>query len=352
MYIIFVNYFYEFFLKNIIKVGVVMDILIYIAGLIISLIIVIKAADIFVDNLVEIGEIKGISHVVLGVTASAIGTSLPEFGSAMTAVLSHSPDIGVGIVIGSNIWNIAGILGISAFVAGYIKTGDRELKRDGFMTLLTAVILMVFMLFFSKITAVIGIILILVYLVYLWFLIKEQKNYDLEKNNKENESNSVELLGMENKESNLKKNILMSIVGMILLIVSCKILVESGVGIAETLNIPHMIIGLFALGIGTSIPELVVTLNSARKRLHSLSMGTILGSNVFNIMIGIGVPSLFMSIPVEAASRSFDAPSMIFVTALLLLLSWRKKELTRIGGVILMGVYIAYTLLRIFYIGG
>ncbi|WP_424356247.1 hypothetical protein [Methanobacterium sp. MBAC-LM] len=76
--------------------------------LIISLLIVIKSADIFVDHLVEVGALLGISQIILGVTASAIGTSLPEFGSAMIATLSGSVDIGVGTVIGSNIWNIAG----------------------------------------------------------------------------------------------------------------------------------------------------------------------------------------------------------------------------------------------------
>ena len=100
----------------------------------VSLIIVIKTANIFVDNLVAVGEAKGISQTILGVTASAVGTSLPEFGSAIIAILSGTPDIGVGVVIGSNIWNIAGILGISAFVAGFIKTGKEELKRDGLMT--------------------------------------------------------------------------------------------------------------------------------------------------------------------------------------------------------------------------
>ena len=98
------------------------DILILIVLLIISLIIVIKSADVFVDNLVDIGGALGISQIILGVTAAAIGTSLPEFGSAMIASLSGSVDIGVGTVIGSNIWNIAGILGISAIAAGIIRT--------------------------------------------------------------------------------------------------------------------------------------------------------------------------------------------------------------------------------------
>ncbi|AEG17556.1 calcium/sodium antiporter [Methanobacterium paludis] len=337
-------------------------VIVYVLALIASLFLVIKTADVFVDNLVEIGEAKGISQIILGVTASAVGTSLPEFGSAIIAILSGTPDIGVGVVIGSNIWNIAGILGISAFVAGVIETNKEELRRDGIMTLITALILMFFMIFMTKLNAAVGIIMIAAYCVYLWFLIKKQKEHSLEqKNNAENAEN--ENLKIEDevenrdeneikegikKEHNLKRNYIMGLVGIAGLVIGCKIMVWSGVGIAEIMNIPQMIIGLFALAIGTSAPELVVTLSSAMKRLHSLSMGTILGSNIFNILIGIGVPSLFMAIPIERLSVTFDAPVMIFVTSLLLIMASRKKKLTRWAGLVLMLVYIAYITIRIY----
>lgn len=109
-----------------------------------------------------------------------------------------------------------------------------------------------------------------------------------------------------------------------------------------------MIMGLFTLAIGTSIPELVVTLSSAMKGLHDLSIGNILGSNTFNIMIGIGVPALFMDIPVEPLSLSFDAPVMILVTLMVLLLIKRGMKLTRTDGIILLATYIGYAILRLF----
>ncbi len=338
-------------------------VIVYVLALIASLFLVIKTADIFVDNLVEIGEAKGISQIILGVTASAVGTSLPEFGSAIIAILSGNPDIGVGCVIGSNIWNIAGILGISAFVAGVIETNKEELRRDGLMTLITALILMFFMIFMTKLNAAVGIIMIAAYCVYLWFLIKKQKEHSLEQrdNAKNAENENIEIEDeVENrdkneikdetksKKHNLKRNYIMGLVGIAGLVIGCKIMIWSGVGIAEIMNIPQMIIGLFALAIGTSAPELVVTLSSAMKRLHSLSMGTILGSNIFNILIGIGVPSLFMAIPIEKLSVTFDAPVMIFVTSLLLIMASRKKKLTQWAGLVLMLVYIAYITIRIY----
>lgn len=318
--------------------------IIYILAMIVSLILVIKTANIFIDNLVAVGEAKGISQTILGVTASAVGTSLPEFGSAIIAISSGTPDIGVGVVIGSNIWNIAGILGISAFVAGFIKTGKDELKRDGLMTLLTALILMFFMIFMTQLNAIVGIIMIITYCIYFGILIKKQKEHNKEGEEKEKIENDV-----KNKiePPDLKKNYILILVGIIGLAIGCKIMVWSGVEIANVLKVPQMIVGLFALSIGTSGPELVVTLSSAMKRLHSLSMGTVLGSNVFNILIGIGVPSLFLAIPVEPLSVTFDAPVMIIVTSLLLIMAARKKKLTRWGGLVLMLIYLVYITVRI-----
>lgn len=318
--------------------------ILYIVILAGSLILVIKSADTFVDNLVDIGAALGISQIILGVTASAIGTSLPEFGSAMIASLTGSTDIGVGVVIGSNIWNIAGILGISAIVSGLIKTESRGIKRDGMITLITA-LLLIFFMFFGDVTRISAIIMIIVYVFYLWILIRDQKKDSNEikgnfKNPIDNESSST-------KSFNIK-TVLWTVVGFIGLVIGCRLLIYSGIEIAKIAGIPEMIMGLFTLAIATSIPELVVTLSSAMKGLHDLSIGTVLGSNTFNIMIGIGVPALFMNIPVEKLSLTFDAPVMIFVTVLVLLLLKRGMKLTRIDGLILVSTYIVYAITRLY----
>lgn len=321
--------------------------------LIISLLIVIKSADIFVDNLVEVGALLGISQIILGVTASAIGTSLPEFGSAMIATLSGSVDIGVGTVIGSNIWNIAGILGITAAFTGVIKSDTKGLKRDGAVTLATALILMFFM-FFGDIGKIAAIVMIIVYAIYLRSLIKAQKKDTEDNKVKIEEKSELENIN-EKSGSKLKsippKSIAWILVGFAGLVIGCRLLVYSGTGIGEILGIPEMIMGLFVLAIGTSIPELVVTFSSAMKGLHDLSIGTVLGSNTFNILIGIGVPALILNVPVDHTSLIFDAPAMIFVTVLLLLLIKKDMKLTRSNGLILLATYIAYAVIRIFVLG-
>lgn len=333
----------------------------------ISLIIVIKSADVFVDNLVEIGAALGISQIILGVTASAIGTSLPEFGSALIASLSGSVELGVGTVIGSNIWNIAGILGISATVAGLIRTNKEGLTRDWLMMLSTSLILIFFM-FFGTINWTASVFLITAYCFYLWFLIKAQKKHsegssckskiELEKDDSltEKDSSLIEKDSLtENiqpetaKRSIKKKNITFVVIGLAGLILGCRLLVYSGVELARIAGVPEMIMGLFTLAIGTSIPELVVTLSSAMKGLHDLSIGTVLGSNTFNVIIGIGIPALFLTVPVEPLSLFFDAPVMIMVTILLMaLIKLGKGNLNRLGGIILLITYIMYAFLRLF----
>lgn len=321
--------------------------------LIISLIIVIKSADIFVDRIVEVGGALGISEIILGVTASAIGTSLPEFGSAIMAAIYNSPDLGVGVVIGSNIWNIAGILGISAVFAGTIRSSSKGLTRDGTFTLLTALILMGFMYFTGGVNAWASLIFLVVYGIYLWILIRDQKKEANDKKTDETLSRGTTEISYRPKE---KKKITPSIiawclVGLTGLIIGCRLLIYSGEELATIAGIPLMIMGLFTLAIGTSIPELVVTFNSARKGLHDLSIGTVLGSNTFNIMIGLGIPALIMEIPTEQISLIFDAPVMIFVTILVLLLIKRGMKLTRIDGLILLITYITYSVIRIGILG-
>lgn len=307
------------------------------------MILVIKSADVFVDNLIEIGSALGISQIILGVTASAMGTSLPEFGSALIASLSGSMDIGVGTVIGSNIWNIAGILGISAAVAGGIGTSKEGLNRDWLMTLATGLILLFFM-FFGDINWVAALVMVSLYGVYLWLLIKSQRNKSIPREQKYYQNNDKP----EKKVLN-KKKIGFALLGLLGLIVGCRILVYSGVELARIAGIPEMIMGLFTLAIGTSIPELVVTLSSAMKGLHDLSIGTVLGSNTFNILIGIGIPALLLGVPVERLSLVFDAPVMILVTVLLMvLIRTGKMKLNRSGGIILIGTYLSYAIIRIF----
>ena len=322
------------------------DVIILIVALFLSLIIVIKSADIFVDNIVEIGLTLGISEIILGVTASAIGTSLPEFGSAMIAILTGTPDMGVGVAIGANIWNIGGILGISAIFAGLITTQSEEVRRDGLMAFLTAAVLAVSLLLIGNISLVVGIGLIVMYVAYLWLLIRAQEK---------NKNRGVECCEVDentspdSKKSLRKKTILMAVLGLIGLAIGCRVIVYCTVELSTMANISEGLAGIL-LAFGTTTPEFFTVLTSAKKGLNSLAIGTVFGSNIFNILIGLGIPALFVSIPVEPITTYFDAPVMVLMTLLLLLLIKRGMKLTRVEGVILVVGYLAYIFTRLIVI--
>lgn len=191
----------------------------------------------------------------------------------MTAIFTGNSGVGWGVVLGANIWNIAGILGIAAIFAGTMKINSREITRDGIMALLTAVIFMISVYFTGKVDIIISAVMITVYAIYLWILIKDQKNDSSENRN------------IERTPIN-RKNILLVVLGIMGLILGCRLLVYSSLELASLFNVSGMIIGLVILALVTTVPELIVTVTSAVKGLHQLVFGTILGSNVFNILIG------------------------------------------------------------------
>jgi cation:H+ antiporter len=310
--------------------------------LVICLVIVIKSADVFVDNLVEIGLVLGISEIILGVTASAIGTSLPEFGSAMIAILGGNHDIGLGCAIGANIWNMSGIIGISAIFSGLITTSAPEVNRDGLMALITAITLMVSLFVIQNMSYVFGIIMVAMYLVYLVVLIRAQKN---------SESSQMECCEIKEefkeKKSLSVKPVLLAFVGLVGLAIGCRVIVYCTTEISEITNIPSALAGIL-LALGTTAPEFFTVLSSVKKGLNSLAVGTVFGSNIFNILIGLGIPSLFVLIPVDPVVIYFDVPVMVCITLLFLFLIKRGMKLTRPEGMILIGSYIVYILIRAF----
>ena len=304
--------------------------------LIVSLIVVIKAADLFVDNLVDIGVYFGISEIILGVTAAAIGTSLPEFGSSMIAILSGTPSVGVGCSLGADVWNIGGILGLSALFAGTIGVPPAVLKREGLMALITVILLYVSLLIFGNLNLISGIVLIIAYAIYMYFLI----------NGADCKQCAVET--DVTKETSILKKSVLALLGLIGLAVGCKLIVTSVVSLSDVLSIPDVVAGML-LAFGTTVPEFFTVFSSAKKGLNKLAVGTILGSNVFNILIGLGVPALFTVVPVDKISIMYDTPALIVMTILLLVLGYVRGEIKKTEGVILVLSYVLFVGLRVFF---
>jgi cation:H+ antiporter len=304
----------------------------------------------------------------LGVTASAIGTSLPEFGSALVASLQGEPELGVGIVVGANIWNVLGILGLTSLIAGFIKSDEISVNRDGFMAFIAGSIFFVFIIygyFFSDktISFIASFVMILTYIYYLKILIKNEKNPNSNRTNNDliksenktpieyDEELKTNNLHINNENVSKKlnlRNLFFPIIYIIGLSIGCKALVWSVENFGEYFNIPEIIMGLFVLSLFTTIPELFVTLSSTIKGLHDFSLGTVFGSCVFNILVGIGIPALFVKVPIEFESIIFDLPVMIGIIAfVLLLIKSNGLKLTRSWGILFLLIYLIYAVVRI-----
>ena len=313
--------------------------IVLIIALLAAFLLVIKAAEIFVNNLVDLGSYFGVSEILLGITASAIGTSLPEFGSSLIAILTGNPDIGVGTVLGANMWNIGGILAITAVVAGPILSQRATFKRDGLMALITSLILLAFIVIFREINAFAGIVLIAAYGIYFYILFMHEK--------KEKNSQKEDKFKINHESFNLPKKVFGLLLGILGLAIGCQIIVYCTVELSVIFSISAMFAGIL-LAFGTTTPEFFTVLTSAKRGLSSLAIGTILGSNIFNIMIGLGVPALLVTVPVDNLAIVYDGPALILITILLLLLLSRNNKLTKRGGLILLGSYIVYLSFRIF----
>lgn len=298
------------------------SIVFFIAGLF----FIIKGADWITEYGSRIAKKLGISELLIGLTLVAMATSLPELAVSLMSVFSGSGGIATGTIIGSNISNIALILGISALA--YPLVSDRKFMNQAFATLGFSVLAAVFLL--DGMTWVEGLTIIVFFIGYLIYSIKHSGEVG------EKFSRSKRL----GKES-IPKYMVYIIVSGLFVVLGANLMITSTVTIAGWLGISEVVISIIIIAIGTSLPEMATSVTAARKRMHGLSLGNIIGSNVFNIAI-LGISSLVATIPVTAHLITIDLPIMIATVALLMLLMWKGRNLSRKEGAILILVYILF----------
>jgi cation:H+ antiporter len=271
--------------------------MIYVLLFVISLAVLLYASDRFVDSAENIGLSLGVPTFIIGVTIVAFGTSLPELATSIAAVYSGASEIVIGNVIGSNVTNILLIIGLTAFVGKVIKL-DFDVWDVDMPILYTSAFLMYFVLrdlhisFFET-----GLFLTAL----LIFLLNSFKGEKEEKHLRRKSSwvDYVMLLGAG-----------------VLVYFSANYTIVALKEIAGALSVPPHIIALTVIALGTSLPELIVSLAAARKGKHAMAVGNVLGSNIFNTYAVLGVSSLFGDIVVPESVSNFDMPFMIVVTVL------------------------------------
>jgi cation:H+ antiporter len=306
-----------------------------IIAILVGFALLIWSADLFVDGASAVAKNMGISPLLIGLVIVGFGTSAPEMLVAVFASADGSPGLAIGNALGSNITNIALVLGVTAlFVPLHVHSGI--LKRE--MPILVGIMLVVLVMFMDHTLSIIdGLILIVGLFLVMGWLGKQAMKESTDPLSDEFED---ELPAIATPKASL-----MLISGLLILLGSSKLLVWGATNIAIELGISDLIIGLTIVAIGTSLPELAATIMSAYKKEHDIALGNIIGSNIFNMLGVLAFPALIAPGALPEGVLERDLPWTIGLTLLLFVLAYGFKSagyLSRFKGAIFLACFIAY----------
>lgn len=314
-----------------------MEIILQIALLIIGFVVLIKGADWLVSGASSIATNFKISKVLIGLTVVAFGTSAPELAVSISSLASGSTDMLLGNVIGSNIINILLLVGVAALICP-IKVSKDTVKKEIPILLLISTALVVLFLDTSlangtinEITRGDAIICLLFFCIFLYYLIV------MAKRNREAKSQKT-----EEPKYKLGKSSLITIVGLAGLVLGSQLVVNSASFIASAMGVSERIIALTVIAIGTSLPELVTTIVAARRKETDLIVGNIIGSNIFNICIVMGLPVAIFGTITPDSFQAIDLFMLVFSSVLLFLLTRRDHEISRLNGLLMLAIFTFY----------
>ncbi|MCP3672891.1 MAG: calcium/sodium antiporter [Gammaproteobacteria bacterium] len=304
----------------------------------IGIALLVWSADRFTDAASAIARNFGVSPLIVGLTIVALGSSAPEIFVSVTASLGNSPGLAIGNAIGSNIANIALVLGITALVAP-LEVDSYILRRE--FPLLFAVSFVAGVgisdLYLNFID---GVILVSGMFVYLFWLIRlglRSKN-----------TNDLMLEEMVEELPEVmpnKKAYFWLIVGLVILPISSQILVNGATGIALSFGVSDFTIGLTIVALGTSLPELAASVAGVLKGEHELAIGNVIGSNIFNLLIVLGLAGIIRPTPIHASVLYSDYLLMMFLTFVMFIMAYGFKgpgRISRLEGGVLFAIYVGF----------
>lgn len=301
--------------------------------LLVGFIFLIKGADYFVEGSSNIAKKFKISPMIIGLTIVALGTSMPELSVSITSSLIGKNDMSLANVVGSNMFNILMALGTSSLIINLPIKKD-SIKFD-IPFLIGIGILLLLMLFDLKLSIFEGLILIGIFVFYLWETLKPM----LKKRNKDIKEN-------EEKNKSMFKMIVISLVGIIGIIIGGNMVVDNASKIAEIFGMSQNLIGLTIVAVGTSLPEFVTSIMAIKKGENEIAIGNVVGSNIFNILLILGVSSVVNPLIVNIVGL-IDVLFMIASSVLLYLFIRKNKNLNRYQGIIFILLYVGYIIYTI-----
>lgn len=302
--------------------------------LIFGFFILIKGADYFVDGSSSIATNFKVPKILIGLTIVAFGTSAPEFAVSIKAIISNNHDIVLGNVIGSNIMNILLILGIASLFKPLLVSSNTIKKEIPILILFSCLfaVLISDQLFDSNLvnsfTRSDGIILTLFFLVFIYYLVSITRN---------RKKDAEEIIKMS-----LPKSFLYTGLGIAMIVLGSNFVVNSASSIAVNLGVSQKLIGLTIVAFGTSLPELITSIVATRKGECDLAIGNVVGSNIFNIGIVMGIPVAIFGGISKISFNYVDILIMLISVILLFVFSANDKKITWKEGIIFLLVFITY----------
>ncbi|MCK5566146.1 MAG: calcium/sodium antiporter, partial [Planctomycetes bacterium] len=299
--------------------------------------ILVKGADFLVDGAVGIAQMFGISPLIIGLTIVAMGTSAPEVAASITAAAKGFGDTAIGNVYGSNIANLALIGGICAMISP-IRVRAGMLRKELPVMLVSALLLLPALAVDSYLSRNESFMLLalfgglVAYTVYIG--LQQAKVSPAESEHAEEH--------LSKKQASLTTNIIYVVIGLAALAFGADLAIRGAVVLGKALGLSEAVIGLTIMAIGTSLPELVTCVTAARKGHDDLSIGNLVGSNVFNTLLVVGAAGAINPFQVSARLVGTDYWIMIAVSVLFIAMAFFKKAITRTSGVILTSVYVIY----------
>jgi len=306
--------------------------------LLVGLVTLIIGGDLLVRGASRIALRFKISPLVVGVTIVAFGTSAPELLISVQAALTGSPDITMGNVIGSNICNLALVLGVTSLIAP-IPVNSDSIKIDWPMTMGSS-LLLYFVVREGLVDNYEGVVFLVILVLYIIFIIRRSRKNNI----------AIESLGIEVSEGNSDKSgLIWKELGLIALggaglYYGSDWFVNSAKDLAIYLGVSERIVGITVVALGTSLPELVTSIVAAFKKETDLALGNLMGSNIFNILSILGITSIIEEIVVSSVILNSDMIWMLAITLVLFPFMAFNKKIDRYEGLILLAVYVYYTI--------
>ena len=305
--------------------------------LIIGFFFLIKGADLFVDGAASIARKFNIPSMVIGLTIVAMGTSAPEAAVSITSSLAGQNDMSVANVVGSNFFNILMVLGVSAIIAK-LPVQKNTIKKDTPFLLIVSALLLIFA-FDKNISRIEGIIFLVIFVYFLYTTVKSAKN------TKESTSLSDNEIAVSDNDiptdTPMFKTIILSLIGIAGIIFGGDMVVDSATSIATMFGMSANLVGLTIVAVGTSLPEFVTSIVAIKKGETEIAIGNVIGSNVFNILLVLGLATAIFPIAISTFAL-IDIVFMVAITILLYLFMKKDNCLVKKHGFIFIILYIAY----------